>query len=109
MNRSEQKEVFFRVGREEGVKEEALNSIWELTDKLAGMGLIGDLKSEEASRNSFKQWKDRLNSFSYDVAPRVEIVGAVVLAKQLEDVLGKGGDEDEGASVQGIRRVQGSC
>ena len=105
------RELFFQIGREEGIKEEALEGIWSVHQKLADIGILGTMKDEATVRASFQRFKDKLNNeLDFSKGFDIGLIGAGVLIDALEK-LAKGGDENngKGIGIQGFGRVQGSC
>lgn len=107
MNQSEQKELYFRIGREEGVTDAGLERFWSIKEGLEQYGIGGDVRTEAELRLSF-----RLNREFMDESVNIPFNLPVLAAQLIGDITNeKGGEEiyGKGIGIQGFGRVSGSC
>ena len=104
MNKSEEKALYFKIGREEGISEPALEKIWLIGEILNQKGFASTLRDETTIRLAFRERRETMEALVV-LEPDPDMLAFMMVQKILQE----GGEEDEGISLQGRSRVSGSC
>lgn len=107
MNKSDEKELYFSIGLEEGISKAALERLWSIKEQLQPLGIASTLRDAISVRESFRVNKEFLNeTANSDLPINIGVIAVAIIDKLLME----GGDENvERTSLQGFGRVQGSC